>query len=224
MKFYLTLLTLCLNFHLSAQTFLGPTIGYDFATLETQPILTFLVDEENNPIFPPHFTVERAEKDTPSGRRSIIFGFQVQKMLSEQWTLGLRGSYSKKKYFAHIYNSAPFSIPTFELFYRQIGISVLFSRKIKEKISVGIGPNISFFSGWNSVNQETINLPVSFTPYMDTKRSYGFNFQLGYHLGPIYLAADYTRSLKISDDSDYMTGASSLAISGTYFFELKKRK
>lgn len=223
MKIYLTLLVSCIGFHLSAQTFLGPTIGYDFATLETQSIFIFVEDETNNQMFP-YFTVERAEKDTPSGRRSILFGFQVQKILSQRWTLGLRGSYSKKKYFAHIYNSNPFAIPTFELFYRHINISVLFNRKIKDKISFGIGPNISHFSGWNSVNEESRLPTFSFGPYQITKRGYGLDLQLGYYLGPVYLALDYTKMLKISDASGYMTGASSLTISGTYLFELKKRK
>lgn len=223
MKIYLTLFILYFSLHLPAQTLLGPTIGYDFATLETQRILIFEEDIVNNRRYR-YFTVERAEKDTPSGRRSAMFGFQVQKMLSKKWTLGLRGSYSRKEYLEHIYNSNPFAIPTFELFYRHIGISVLFNRKIKDKISIGIGPNISHFSGWNSVNHESRIPMFSFSPYTITKRGYGLNLQLGYYLGPVYLAADYTQSLKISDASDYMTGASSLAISGTYLFELKKRK
>ena len=226
MKTYLTLFFTYLSICLSAQTLIGPTIGYDFATLETQHILQKAVYGPDDRILETPLEIKRSREDTPSGRRSITFGFQLQKVLSQEWSLALRGSYSKKEYTEFILNSiTTFIAPAYELFYRQTSISVLFNRKIKNKISFGIGPNISHFSGWNSVfdwNRDSSPL-VAFVPYQVTKRSYGLDFQLGYYLGLVYLAADYTRSLKVVDSSGYMTGASSLAISGTYFFELRKR-
>ena len=219
MKFLLTFILFFFSFHLSAQTFLGPTIGYDFASLKTNRILIEGVlnsDGQRYEVNP--LLIERGEGDTPSGRRSIAFGFQVQKMLSKQWSLGLRGSYSKKEYtelIDHLEESVVF--PEFKISYRQIGLSVLFNRKIKEKFSIGIGPNISHFTNWDSPT-------FDFDPYRVTKRAYGLDMQLGYHLGPVYLAVDYTKILKTIDSSGYLTGTSSLNISGTYFFELKKRK
>ena len=107
--------------------------------------------------------------------------------------------------------------PEYKIFYRQIGLSVLFNRKIKDKISIGIGPNITHFT--------ILNRPAfEFDPYIVTKRTYGLDLQFGYYLGPVFLAVDYTKSLKVVDSSGYLTGASSLAVTGTYFFELKKRK
>jgi len=226
MKIHFFFIFLCFGFHLSAQTFLGPTIGYDFATLETEHIFQEAIlgsDGQTLEVLP--LEIKRSEKDTPSGRRSLAFGFQLQKTLSKEWSLALRGSYSQKEYTEFILNSQTiFIFPAYELFYHQIGISVLFSRKIKDKISIGIGPNVSHFSGWNSVFDRQRSPLVAFIPYQVTKRTYGVNLQLGYYLGPVYLAIDYTRSLKVVDSSDYMKGASSLAISGTYFFEIKKRK
>ena len=155
----------------------------------------------------------------------MIFGFQVQKMLSPEWTLGVRGSYSKKEYTEYILGSATlFTSPVYEVFYRQVSISLLFNRKIKEKISIGLGPNISHFSGWGSAD-DTYPVPTfPFEPFTVTKGAYGLDLQLGYYLGPVYLAVDYMRTLKVSDTSEYLTGASSLAITGTYFFELWKQK
>ena len=132
-------------------------------------------------------------------------------MLFPKWSVTFRGSYARKSFIESIFYDLPILTPYVKISYRQIGLSVLFNRKIKDKISIGIGPNITHFT----------KLDVIFT---DTKKSYGLDFQLGYHLGPVYLAVDYTKMLKIVDASGYMTGASSFAISGTYFFELKKRK
>ncbi len=224
MKKYFAFYFLFLSFHLSAQTFVGPTLGYDFANLTTNRILkegTIVNGNQRGRLL-----IERSAKDDPAGRNSIMFGFQIQKILSPKWSIGLRGSYAQKEYIELIqqYEYTTFVSPEYKLFYQQIGISVLFSRRIKNKISVGIGPNVSHFSKWNSVSNRRYSPVPEFIPYQVTKRAYGLDFQLGYYLGPVYLAADYTRSLKMSDDSGYMTGASSLAISGTYFFELKKRK
>ena len=225
MKIQLTLLFLFIKFSVSAQFFLGPTVGYDFASLQTNRIFqeTFIGLDgqifEANPLI-----VERAESDKPSRRRSIVFGFQVQKILPSKWSFGLRGHYSKKEYLEHIYFEDSFLIPTYEVFYQQIGISALISRKINEKISIGIGPNISLFSGWNTKDDENYFSLLNFNSYTGTKRGYGIDLQIGHYLGPIYLALDYTKMLKVTDSSEYMTGASSLAILVTYFFELKKWK
>ncbi len=219
MKVHSTLLFLCFSLCLSAQTFLGPTIGFDFATLETREIFREGVLHPNSQFYDiTPLLIKRSEKDNSSGRKSINFGFQVQKMLSKDWSLGLRGTYAKKEYtelIDHIYGSV--FLPEYKISYRQIGLSVLFNRKIKENFSVGIGPSIVYFTNWDRPT-------IDFDPYRITKRAYGLDLQLGYHLGPVYLAVDYTRTLKVSDASGYMTGASSLAISGTYFFELRKRK
>lgn len=227
MKIHFTIFLLCLSYFLSGQTFFGPSIAYDFATLETQRIFEEGVlgpDGRSYEIIP--LLVERSDTDTGDGLRSITFGFQVQKMLSKQWSLGIRGNYSQKEYVTRIdpVVTIPFNTPIYGIYYHQIGISVLFSRKIKDKLSIGIGPNISHFSGWNSVVDRHRSPEISFIPYTVTKRGYGVDLQLGYYLGPVFLAVDYTRTLKVSDSSDYMTGASSLVISGTYFFEFRKRK
>lgn len=218
MKIHLTLLFLCLSLSLSSQTFLGPTIGYDFATLETQQIFREGILHQNGQFYEvTPLLIERSKKDNISGRRSLAFGFQLQKMLSKQWSLTLRGSYSKKEYIELIHHlGESVFLPEYKISYRQIGLSVLFNRKIKEKISVGVGPNISHFIKWDSPT-------IDFDPYRVTKRAYGLDLQLGYHLGPVYLAVDYTKMLKPVDSSGYLKGASSLMISGTYFFELRKR-
>ncbi len=224
MKFYFILFFLLLTFSLSAQTLLGPTFGYDFATLETRFILVEEISETTGWLERP-LEIRRSQKDTPSGRKSITFGFQVQKTLSPNWTLGMRGSYSRKEYTEYIRGANIFTSSIYEVFYRQAGISLLFNRKIKEKISIGLGPSVYHFSGWDSANPDSNTVPdFPFKPYQVTKRAYSLNLQAGYYLGPVYLAVDYMRTLKISDASDYMTGASSLAFTGTYFFELKKRK
>jgi len=209
MKVYISLFFLCLSFYVSAQISIGPVIGYDFATLETQRIFRegTLVDG----YWQDQLLIERADRDDGSGRRSIVFGFQVQKMLFSKWSVAFRGSYARKSFIERIDNFLPTLTPNTKIFYRQIGLSVLFNRKIKDKISIGIGPNITYFTKLDVIST-------------DTKKSYGLDFQLGYHLGPVYLAMDYTKMLKIVDATGYMTGASSLAITGTYFFELRKRK
>jgi len=226
MKYFITFFLFFFSFYLSAQTFLGPTIGYDFASLKTNRILIEGVlssDGQRYEVNP--LLIERGEGDTPSRRRSIAFGFQAQKMLSNQWSLGLRGNYSRKEFTELIIESeTSFIIPEYDIFYHQIGISVLIIRKIKEKLSIGFGPNISYFSGWNSALDKERIPSFAFVPYQVTKRTFGVDLQIGYYLGPVYLAADYTRSLKVVDSSGYLKGASNLAVSGTYFFELKKRK
>jgi len=216
MKLYITLIFFFLSLSLSAQTLLGPTFGYDFATLETQRI--FREGTVVDGYWQDRMLIERNEKDNGSGRRSIVLGFQVQKILSSQWSLAFRANYSKKSYVETVDNFlATFAPQVYELSYRQIGLSVLINRKIKDKLSIGIGPNLTHFTEWQMRWLENIPLSIN-------KRAYGLNLQLGYYLGPIYFAVDYMRTLKISDVSDYMTGASSLAVTGTYFFELKKRK
>lgn len=215
MKIYLILLFLCFGYSLSAQTFIGPSLTYDFATIETQRIFRegMIADGRWND----RLLIQRSSRDNISGRRSIAFGFQVQKMLSKQWSLGLRGSYSKKQYWELIDPHIGLARIDYKILYQQIGLSILFSRKIKNKVSIGIGPNISYFT---DRNQDILG----FEPYQDNKRAYGADFQLGYYLGPLYLSVDYTKILKVVDSSGYMTGASSLAISGTYFFKIRKRK
>ena len=75
MKIYISLFFFCLSFYASAQISIGPTIGYDFATLETQRIFNegTLVDD----YWQDRLIIERADRDDGSGRRSIVFGFQV---------------------------------------------------------------------------------------------------------------------------------------------------
>ncbi len=215
MKIHFTLLFLCFSLYLSAQTFLGPAIGYDFATLNTPPISHEYVSEQNGEIYE-EYILERTKEDSGSGLRSITFGFQLQKILSSKWSLGMRGSYSRKEYEVNILRDrVEFYDPSHFVNYQQFSISILFNRKIKDKVSIGIGPNISYFSEWSD--------PFDI-PYAAAKRSYGLDLQIGYHLGPVYLAVDYTRTLKIVDSSGYMKGAANLTISGTYFFELRKRK
>ncbi len=216
MKIHFTLLFLCFSLYLSAQTFLGPTIGYDFANLSTPPISYEYVSERDGETYEAYF-VERTEKDSGAGLRSIAFGFQAQKMLSPKWSLGIRGSYSRKEYLANIkiFISSNFAGPIRPINYQHYSISILFNRKIRDKVSIGIGPNISYFSQWSDPDG---------IPYNADKRSYGLDLQVGYHLGPVYLAVDYTRSLKVIDSADYVKHFSNLAISGTYFFELRKRK
>lgn len=216
MKFYTTLLLLCFSYYLSSQTLFGPTLSYDFATLET--LRTFKEGTVVDGFWQDRLLIERSQKDNGSGRRSIAFGFQVQKLISKQWSLGLRGNYSKKQYIELVDNFWPSLYhPEYKIFYQQTGLSVLVNRKIKDRISIGIGPNISHFTKWSSPS-------FDFDPYQASRRAYGLDVQLGYYLGPIFLSIDYTKILKIVDQSGYMTGASNLAVSGTYFFELRKRK
>ena len=227
MKVYFTLLFLCFSLYLSAQTFLGPTIGYDFATLNTPRIFNEGVltsDGQTYEVIP--LLIERSDRDSGAGLKTIVIGFQFYRMLSKQWSLGIRGNYSQKEYITRIDPVVfiPFNPPIYGIYYHQFGSSVLFSRKIKDKLSIGAGPNISYFSGWNSVIDRHRSPEIIFIPYTVAKRSYGLDLQIGYHLGPVYLAVDYTRTLKIVDSSGYMKGAANLAISGTYFFELRKRK
>lgn len=216
MKILFTLLFLWFSICLFAQTSLGPTISYDFANLNTPPISQEYVSELDGETYEAYF-VERSKKDSGAGLRSIAFGFQAQKMLSQKWSLGIRGSYSRKEYLAKIrvFISSNFLGPTHPINYHQFSISILFNRKIKDKLSIGIGPNISYFSQWTDPQG---------IPYVVNKRSYGLDLQLGYHLGPIYLAVDFTRTLKVIDSADYVKRFSNLAISATYFFELRKRK
>ena len=216
MKIHFTFLFLCLSLYLSAQTFLGPTIGYDFANLNTPPISYVYVSELDGETYESHF-VERTKKDTGAGLRSITFGFQAQKMLSKKWSLGMRGSYLKKEYLTKIrvFGSCSFTGQPDPINYQHFSISILFNRRIINKLSIGMGPNISYYSNWSD--------PAGI-PYAVNKRSYGLDLQIGYHLGPVYLAVDYTRSLKVVDSADYVKHFSNLAISGTYFFELRKRK
>ena len=92
MKIHLILLFLCSSLYLSAQMFLGPTIGYDFANLNTPRISQEFVSELDGETYE-LFIVERTKEDSDAGLRSITFGFQVQKILSSKWSLGIRGSY-----------------------------------------------------------------------------------------------------------------------------------
>ncbi len=216
MKIHFTFLFLSFSLCLSAQTFLGPTIGYDFATLETPPISQEYVSELDGETYETYF-VERSKKDSGAGLRSIAFGFQVQKMLSPKWFLGMRGGYSRKEYLAkvRVFGSCRFSGQPDPINYQHFSISILFNQKIKDKLSIGIGPNIAYFTAWTD--------PAGI-PYVVNKRSYGLDLQVGYYLRPVYLAVDYTRTLKVIDSADYVKRFSNLAISGTYFFEFHKRK
>lgn len=219
MKICLTLFLTYFSLHLSAQTFIGPTLSYDMASLHTAGRVLqegYMEDGYWHDLvvaFP-------ADDDTPAGRRSIGFGFQAQKMLSKRLFLGIRGNYTKKEHKIIVDDGRPIiHIMEYKHSYQQFGLSILLNQKIKEKFSIGIGPNISFFTQWGAPT----HVP-QFEQFRVNKRAYGLDLQIGYYLESFFLAADYTRALKISDASGYLTGTSSLAISGTYFFELRKRK
>ena len=150
MKIHFTLLFLCFNLCLSAQTFLGPTLSYDIASLHTAGRVLQEGYIENG-FWEDLVVAFPADDDTPAGRRSIGFGFQAQKMLSKKLFLGIRGNYTKKEHRIIVADGRQIiAIPEYKHSYQQFSLSLFLSQKIKEKFSIGIGPNISFFTQWGA--------------------------------------------------------------------------
>jgi len=183
-----------------AQTYLGPTIGYEFSNIrkgERAGIDIYLVD-------------------TGFVTRSFIYGIVLEQQLSNKFYLSLNSTYSKKQIDAHIFELAPTDGFQFK-YWRN---TVVLKYTPAKNWYVGIGPGLGFITDVRTIYTNGGAVPNSGL-WRRYNTEYAAGLVVGYHHKRWLFELSWWKGLEFAHDySNFIKPIESISVAVNYLMKV----